>query len=61
MSGWRKRQIADKVENDMRKETHRFLNHGFIVGFAWFCVFQPLLFVFGVVVFLSGVFQSIWG
>jgi hypothetical protein len=28
---------------------------------AWFYVIQPALFLFGIAVFLHGVYQSIWG
>ena len=28
---------------------------------AWYFVIQPALFLFGVTVFLYGVYQSIWG
>lgn len=30
-------------------------------AWLWYFVLQPALFVFGVAVFLHGVYQSIWG
>ena len=38
-----------------------YLNPNFIAGFVWFCVLQPALFLFGVGIFVHGIFQLIWG
>jgi hypothetical protein len=38
----------------------RFLDPRFIEGFLIFCVIQPLLVLFGVVVFVCAVIESIW-
>lgn len=36
-------------------------NPGELFAWLWFVLFQPALFMFGVAVFLHGVYQSIWG
>jgi hypothetical protein len=38
----------------------KYLDSNFIIGFMWFCILQPVLFLFGVSVFVFGIYQSIW-
>jgi hypothetical protein len=36
------------------------MNKDFIVGFLWFYILQPLIFLFGISVFAVAVVQYIW-
>jgi len=42
----------------MKKLTFR---PGDLFAFVWYFFLQPTLFLFGVAVFLHGVYQSVWG
>lgn len=39
----------------------RPIDPGEVFALLWFFILQPALFLFGITVFLHGVYQSVWG